>query len=295
MKIVLAIDPAQPHAGYRDALLTAGALPEEVEIVQPGDALPEEFDGLLLSGGSDVEPSRYGETPVNGSVHVDADRDELDFELLSRAERLEAPVFGICRGLQVLNVALGGTLWQDLPAQRPRGVEHSFPSREGHDRAHPAHQIRVSRSAPGMLPLAAALAATGEAFVNSRHHQAVKDLAPGLVALAASPDDLVEAFARESGPFLAAVQWHPENLAGRMDQRALFAEFLAAARRCTLRRAGSGSRSANSEPTEDTQPGYREGMPARDDRNHHETLGNRDAGKAPSPTVRGSDKKPEPT
>ncbi len=235
MKIVLAIDPAQPHAGYRDALIAAGTLPGELEIVQPGDALPEEFDGLLLSGGADVDPARYGETPVNGSVHVDAGRDDLDFELLLRADRLEAPVFGICRGLQVVNVALGGTLWQDLPAQRPRGVEHSFPSREGHDRAHPAHEVRVSSSLTRTLPLGVALAATDGAFVNSRHHQAVKGLAPGLVALAASPDDLVEAFARDAGPFLAAVQWHPENLIERADQKALFVEFLAAARQRAAR------------------------------------------------------------
>ena len=293
MKIVLAIDPGQPHAGYRDALLAAGALPEEVEIVQPGDALPEEFDGLLLSGGGDVDPSRYGEAPVNGSVDVDAERDELDFELLSRARRLEAPVFGICRGLQVLNVALGGTLWQDLPAQRPRGVEHSFPSREGHDRAHPAHEIRVSRGAPRTLPLAAALAATGEAFVNSRHHQAVKDLAPGLVALAASPDDLVEAFAREAGPFLAAVQWHPENLVERPDQQALFAEFLAAARR----RAPTGE--SGPLPRAPNLPQSR--IPAAPTARRYATtattetpFGNRDAGESSSPAVRGSDKKPEP-
>ena len=262
MKIILAIDPRQPHAGYRDALLAAGALPGEVEIVQPGDALPEEFDGLLLSGGADVDPSRYGEGPVNASVQTDVERDGLDLELLSRAVRLGAPVFGICRGLQLLNVAFGGTLWQDLPAQRPRGIEHSFPSREGHDRAHPAHEIRILRSAPRTLSLAAALAATDGLFVNSRHHQAVKDLAPGLVALAASPDDLVEAFARESGPFLAAVQWHPENLVDRTDQKALFVEFLAAAR--------------------------------RNDHHDETPLGARDDGEASSPNVRGSDKEPEP-
>lgn len=269
MKILLAIDPGQPHASYRGALLTAGALPEEVEIVQPGDALPEEFDGLLLSGGADVDPSRYGEVPVNGSVRVDVDRDGLDFELFSRAERHEAPVFGICRGLQVLNVALGGTLWQDLPSQRPRGVEHSFPSGEGHDRAHPAHEIRLSRSATGTLPLEAALAAAGEVFVNSRHHQAVKDLAPGLVPLAASPDDLVEAFAREAGPFLAAVQWHPENLVGRADQKALFAEFLAVARVRASRRAKDPQRlSTSPESTADARPGRPDGGPVPDDRHH---------------------------
>jgi putative glutamine amidotransferase len=293
MKIVLAIDPAQPHAGYREALLAAGALPEEVQIIQPGDALPEEFDGLLLSGGNDVDPSRYGEAPVNGSVWIDAERDGLDFELLSRAERLEAPVFGICRGLQVLNVALGGTLWQDLPAQRPRGVEHSFPSREGHDRAHPAHEIRVLQSAPGTLPLAAALAATGEAFVNSRHHQAVKDLAPGLVALAASPDDLVEAFAREAGPFLAAVQWHPENLVQKAGQKALFTEFLAVARRHASRRANPRPPSTSPEPTANAHPGRPDGAPVRDNRHDETPFGDRDAGENSSPGARDSDEKPE--
>jgi len=265
MKIVLAIDPGQPHAGYRGALLAAGALPDEVEIVQPGDALPGKFDGLLLSGGSDVDPSRYGEAPVNGSVQVDAGRDALDFELLARAVHLEAPVFGICRGLQVVNVAFGGTLWQDLPAQRARGVEHSFPSRD-HDRAHPAHVVRVSRDLPGALPLGVVLAAADGVFVNSRHHQAVKDLAPGLVALAASPDGLVEAFAREGGPYLAAVQWHPENLVDRPDQKALFVEFLAASRR----------------------------RATRNDHHDEPPFGTLDAGESFSTPVLGSDEKPEP-
>lgn len=267
MKIILAIDSRQPHASYRGALLAAGALPEEVEIVQPGDALPEEFDGLLLSGGADVEPSRYGEAPVNVSVSTFEERDELDFELVSRAERLEAPVFGICRGLQVLNVALGGTLWQDLPTQRSRGVEHSCSTREGYEPGHLAHEIRVSPGARAALPLAAALAATNGQRVNSRHHQAVKDLAPGLVALAAAPDDLVEAFARQAGPFLAAVQWHPENLVDRADQKALFVEFLAAARRYA----------------------------ARDDHPDHVPPAARVHGEPSSPGVRGFDKEPEPS
>jgi putative glutamine amidotransferase len=266
MKILLAIDPHQPHAAYRDALLTAGALPGEVEIVQPGGVLPEEFDGLLLSGGADVDPSRYGEAAVNGTVRTSVERDGLDFELFSRAERLGVPVFGICRGLQVLNVALGGTLWQDLPAERPGGVEHSFSTRDGHDPAHPAHEIRATRIPPRALPLSVELAATDGLCVNSRHHQAVKELAPGLVALAASPDGLVEAFARETGPFLAAVQWHPENLIARADQKALFEAFLAAVR----------PRAARAQ-------------------SHHETpLGTMDTGEPSSPGVHGSDKKPEP-
>jgi putative glutamine amidotransferase len=230
VKIVLAIDPGQPVTAYREALLAAGALPAEVEIVQPGDPLPSEFDGLLLSGGIDVDPARYGEARWNDSVETSAGRDEIDFELLARAGRIGAAVFGVCRGLQVVNVALGGTLWQDLPTQRPRGVPHSFPRKAGHDPAFPAHTVRRTLDAVPGLPFAEALGAADGVRVNSRHHQAVKDLAPGLVPLVASPDDLVEAFAREAGPFLAAVQWHPENLVHRADQMALFREFLGAAR-----------------------------------------------------------------
>ena len=230
MKIVLSIDPAQPLAAYRDALLAAGAREEEILVVQPGDALPATFDGLLVSGGADVDPERYGETRVNDTVTPRPERDALDFSLVERAAGLGAAVFGICRGLQVLNVALGGTLWQDLPSQRERGVSHAFSTRDGHDPAHLAHVVRVRRGVPSGLPLAAEIAALDGEPVNSRHHQAVKDLAPGLVSLAASPDDLLEAFARAEGPFLAAVQWHPENLIERPAQKALFAAFLEAAR-----------------------------------------------------------------
>ena len=124
MKIIIASDAKQPNEIYRGALLAAGALPEEVVVVCPGDADPGAFDGLLLAGGRDVDPARYGETPETPSLELHPERDTLDFALFAAAEKLGAPVFGICRGLQVVNVALGGTLWQDLPAQRPRGLAH---------------------------------------------------------------------------------------------------------------------------------------------------------------------------
>jgi putative glutamine amidotransferase len=267
MKILLAIDPAQPIAAYRDALLAGGALPEEAEVVQPGDPLPAEFDGLLLSGGVDVDPARYGETAVNGSVETNTGRDDLDFELLRRARAIGAAVFGICRGLQVVNVAFGGTLWQDLPVQRPRGVEHSWPRHEGNHPAHPAHVVRVARGVEPTLPLASALAATDGMHVNSRHHQAVKDLATVLVPLAASPDDLVEAFAHETAPFLAAVQWHPENLVDRPEQRALFADFLGAARRRAERTRTTASSATIPEPAVGSSPAPSEGAGGRSEGN----------------------------
>jgi putative glutamine amidotransferase len=290
MKIVLAIDPAQPVAVYRDALLAAGALPEEVEIVQPGDPLPAEFDGLLLSGGGDVDPACYGEDVVNETVETNAERDEIDFELLRRARRIGAAVFGICRGLQVVNVALGGTLWQDLPTQRAREVEHSWPRRNGNHPAHPAHVVHVARRVPGSLPLAAALAAADGSHVNSRHHQAVKDLAPGLVPLAASPDDLVEAFAHGDAPFLAAVQWHPENLVDRPDQLALFVEFLGAARG---REAGSAVK--NPEPDVASSPARTEGAGARGDGNETTLPESDSQGALAVPSVRRAGRGLEPS
>ncbi|HEX7615217.1 MAG TPA: gamma-glutamyl-gamma-aminobutyrate hydrolase family protein [Thermoanaerobaculia bacterium] len=224
MKIVIASDAKQPNETYRGALLAAGALPEEVVVVVPGDADPGAFDGLLLAGGGDVNPARYGETPQTPALGLHPERDSLDFALFSAAEKLEAPVFGICRGLQVVNVALGGSLWQDLPTQRLRGVAHDADSEPPI-----AHLVRA-RPAGSRSQFAAAIAALEGMPVNSRHHQGVKDLAPGLLALAASPDDLVEAFERREGAFLACVQWHPENLVAERKEKALFEAFLDACR-----------------------------------------------------------------
>jgi putative glutamine amidotransferase len=236
MKIVIASDAKQPNATYRGALLAAGALPEEVVVVTPGDPDPGAFDGLLLAGGADVVPTLYGEAPGTPTLELHPERDALDFALFSAAEKLGAPVFGICRGLQALNVALGGTLWQDLPSQRARGVSHETDVNPHARKDHPAHVVRA-RPAPSLSRFAAAVVALEGTSVNSRHHQGVKDLAPGLVPLAASPDDLIEAFERPGGGFLAAVQWHPENLVAERKQKALFEAFLDA---CRARASASG-------------------------------------------------------
>ncbi|HEV8268091.1 MAG TPA: gamma-glutamyl-gamma-aminobutyrate hydrolase family protein, partial [Thermoanaerobaculia bacterium] len=234
MKIVVSTDRDQPNDRYKGALLCAGAMPEEVVLVMPGDPLPEAFDGLLVAGGADVDPSRYGEAPSTDTLDLDPSRDTLDFALFSRAEAGDTPVFGICRGLQMLNVALGGTLWQDLPGERERGTRHAYDRSAGWDPAHPAHSVRprVTLSSP----LARLFSGAAEEIVNSRHHQAIKDLAQPLVPLAASPDDLVEAFERKDGPFFLGVQWHPEDLVARPFQKALFRSFLDACRERALRR-----------------------------------------------------------
>ncbi|HEY3348990.1 MAG TPA: gamma-glutamyl-gamma-aminobutyrate hydrolase family protein [Thermoanaerobaculia bacterium] len=226
MKILLASDEHQPNEAYRGALLAAGALPGEIVLALPGPPLPEAFDGLLLAGGPDVDPARYGESRAAATLEVRASRDAHDFAAFAAAEAEGAPVFGICRGLQVVNVALGGTLWQDLPSQRGRGVAHDTDA-AGRGRDFRAHAVRP-RAGGEPSPFAAALAQTTD--VNSRHHQAVKDLASPLAALAASPDDLVEAVERPGGAWLAAVQWHPEDLVADPRQRALFQLFLHACR-----------------------------------------------------------------
>jgi putative glutamine amidotransferase len=227
MKIVVASDAHQPNEAYRGALLAAGALPEEVVLLFPGEILPRAFDGLMLAGGPDVDPVRYGETPVTPTLAVRPERDAHDFAAFAAAEAQGAPVFGICRGLQVVNVALGGTLWQDLPSQRDRGLAHDADA-AGHGRSFRAHAVhpRAGRASPfaGAVAVAAAL------DVNSRHHQAVKDLAAPLAAVAASPDDVVEAVERHGSSWLAAVQWHPEDLVADPHQKALFCLFLEACR-----------------------------------------------------------------
>lgn len=238
MKVVISTDEEQPNAAYRGALLCAGALPEEVVVATPSGERPPDLDGLLLAGGADVHPALYGETPDSPTLELREERDALDLDLLSLSERLGAPVFGICRGLQLLNVALGGTLWQDLPSQRDRGIAHAFHRDRGFAPTHPAHLV-TTRPASPVSSFGKLFAASRELAVNSRHHQAVKDLAPSLVPLAASPDDLVEALERE-GRFFGAVQWHPEDLVADPFQKALFRAFLAACRAFARERGRAG-------------------------------------------------------
>ncbi|MBL8113172.1 MAG: gamma-glutamyl-gamma-aminobutyrate hydrolase family protein [Acidobacteria bacterium] len=234
MKILLAIDDRQPRDRYRNALLVAGALPEEVHVILPGEPIPTAFDGLLLSGGADVEPSRYGEDARVPSLELYPARDALDFALVAKAAEKSVPVFGICRGLQVLNVVSGGTLYQDLPLERPSSVQHEFDRREGWPPGYLAHTVAP---VDATTELGRFFHASGEQLVNSRHHQGVKALGAGLVPLAAAPDGLVEAFERPGDTFWAAVQWHPEDLLARPFQKALVQRFLSA---CREHARGSG-------------------------------------------------------
>jgi putative glutamine amidotransferase len=192
------------------------------------DDYAELLDGLVLEGGSDMWPGSYGEEPLRPEWNGDRVRDEYEIALLRAFVARGKPVLGICRGLQVLNVAFGGTLYQDLALQAPGPLFHR--SAQLYDRNH--HQIAIE---PGTR-LAQLYPAQASPTVNSVHHQGIKDLAPDFAVEARCPDDgSIEAVRRRGETFVAAVQWHPEfhigmEQAGLIDDAPLLADFRAACR-----------------------------------------------------------------
>ncbi len=208
---------------YVQAVQQAGGMPV---MVPPGDVeagleLLERSGGLLLTGGADVAPSFYGAAPHAKLGRTEPERDELEIRLLKAALDGGQPVFGICRGLQVINVGLGGTLYQDLPSEHPSPVDHNTRPRTGPPVL--AHTVTVEAGTR-----LASLVGAGELGVNSFHHQAVKDAAPGVRVTAVSPDGLVEGFETSDGRLLA-VQCHPEELTHLEWARRLFGAFVEAA------------------------------------------------------------------
>jgi putative glutamine amidotransferase len=184
------------------------------------------LDGLVLEGGSDVWPGSYGEAPLHERWNGDRIRDTYEAALLRAFEAEGKPVFGVCRGLQMMNVAFGGTLLQDISTQRPQSLVHR--DAQLYDRNfHEVEFVAGSR-------LAGLLGGRMRGTVNSVHHQGVKDLASGFVVEATSPDDgIIEAIRRTSGSFMEAVQWHPEfhrDDWGTLDDTPILNDFLEAAR-----------------------------------------------------------------
>ena len=209
------------HAGGVPAMLPLTAEPAVL------DQLVATFDGFLFTGGHDVDPALYGEAPA-GTGETCPARDALEQGLLARAIAADKPVFGICRGIQLLNVALGGTLWQDLPTQRA-AAQPAAPALEHHMSGPPysraAHEVEVLPDTP-----LAALVGAGTLPVNSYHHQGVRRLAPALAPMAVAPDGLIEAVWLLGARFCWAVQWHPEFMpVDDPPSAALFRAFVAAA------------------------------------------------------------------
>lgn len=237
---VLSTSREEKSRTYVEALSAVGvpsnqlrvAVADGSDAANAAEAAGHALDGaaaLVLCGGEDIEPWRFGEQPWNDSLHTNPNRDAFEFALLEAAAERQIPTFGVCRGLQVLNVHFGGSLWQDLPTQRPSEVAHNVTTPLS-ARAHALATESVEH------PFAALLAESlgREPEVNSRHHQAVKVLGRHLQVTSRSPDGLVESFVRPlaTGWWLAAVQWHPENLISTSPgQRALWQAFVDQARR----------------------------------------------------------------
>jgi putative glutamine amidotransferase len=195
------------NAAYVRAVLRAGGVPLLLSPLM-GTALVgralDGVDGLLLTGGEDMDPAWYGSEPSPLLDPPSRDRDLFELALFAVARQQEMPILGICRGIQLINVAMGGTLFQDLPTERPGPVEHRAPG----PRDRRSHAVRL-------LPGSRAARALGaEALrVNSSHHQGIRTLGSGLVASGWTEDELVEAVeSPAAAPWLLAVQWHPEEM-----------------------------------------------------------------------------------
>jgi putative glutamine amidotransferase len=198
------------HPFYIESVLAGGGAPVQIPLGLDQAALRTVFDrvdALILSGGGDVDPALYDE-PVNGSRGIDRERDEIELALIRWALQEAKPLLAICRGIQVLNVALGGSLYQDIASDVPGAMRHDYFDSQGFARDHLAHEVDLT---PGCR--LARLLGVDRVPVNSLHHQGLKTLAADLVAVGHAPDGLVEAVEITGHPFAVGVQWHPEALA----------------------------------------------------------------------------------
>jgi putative glutamine amidotransferase len=201
------------NSAYVRSLVAVGLVPlvsSSLLYPERAPALLDRVDGLLLTGGEDVDRACYHTAPHSKLGKTDAARDAVELALIAGARARQLPLLGICRGIQILNVAFGGTLFQDLASEHPTAVDHADEARR--------HGVRLAPQS-----LAHRTVRALQASVNSRHHQAVRRLAPGLVATAWAEDGVVEAVeaANGSAPWMLAVQWHPED----DTERALFQGF----------------------------------------------------------------------
>ena len=228
---VIAITPCSKQHDYEEAVRRAGG---EVRILDYARDSPAEVvghvDGILLPGGDDVLPSLYGAEAHPTFEPAETGRDAYELELVRRAADADVPLFAICRGIQVLNVARGGTLVQDIPSEFPDAMSHAV-----RDTPHTiAHDIWVSEGTLLHNLLRDRIEADA-CPVNSRHHQSVRNVGTGLVVSATAPDGVIEAVEDPSKRFCLGVQWHPENFYRTGEFRALFEGFIAAAQKKSKR------------------------------------------------------------
>ncbi len=216
---------------YVEAVKAAGGIPVLIPPTLSDEdllALFARIDGLILPGGGDVDPKLYQENGVGLSRRIDANRDRTEMLLTRTAVAQNKPLLAICRGIQVMNVALGGTLWEDLDTQRFDGLHHDFHG--VHPRTYLAHPVQIDPNSH----LAQSMG-TIHPDVNSLHHQGVRDVAPEVVTTATAPDGLVEAIEVPGHPFAIGVQWHPEMLVfNDPHMLALFEGLVAASKRLAV-------------------------------------------------------------
>jgi putative glutamine amidotransferase len=228
---VIAIAPCSKLPDYEESVRRAGGEPRVLDYAADSPAaVVKGVGGLLIAGGNDVRPSLYGESAHPTFEAAEAGRDEYEIELVRRAREADLPVFAICRGVQLLNVAHGGTLIQDIPSQLTGTLEHELavPPHQPFDLA---HEIWVESDSRLAAVLRERLEGRDSLEVNSRHHQALKALGEGLVTTATAPDGVIEAVEDPNRCFWLGVQWHPENFWRTGEFRALFDAFVTAATR----------------------------------------------------------------
>jgi len=223
---LIAIGQNRKMEDYLESVRRAGG--EPVEVVVGGESPAQilaRVDGLMLTGGGDVDPKLYGEKPHDTFEAAETGRDEFEIALAKAAVAKGIPMLAICRGMQVLNVAMGGTLYQDIPSQITGALHHAVPQ----PRAGSAHEVWISKGTRLSALLKDHMEDGETCHVNSRHHQSVKDIAKGFEVTANSPDGVIEAMEKPDAPYCVAVQWHPENFWRTGEFRELFEGLVQAA------------------------------------------------------------------
>jgi putative glutamine amidotransferase len=223
---LIAIAQNRRMSDYVESVRRAGG--EPIEVGADGEA-PEHIlarvDGVLLTGGGDVDPDLYGEARHETFDAAESGRDGFEIALTKAAIAAGIPYFAICRGMQLLNVAMGGTLIQDIPTQVPGAMQHAVPEPQFAI----AHEVWVAKGSRLSALLADHMEDGETCHVNSRHHQSVQRVAHGFEVTATSPDGVVEAMEKPGDGFCIAVQWHPENFWRTGEFRSLFEGFVQAA------------------------------------------------------------------
>jgi putative glutamine amidotransferase len=226
MKPVIGITRCSALDDYVSSVEQSGGRPRILEVGESPKRVLDEIQGLLLTGGGDVDPAFYGEDRDPSIEDAEPGRDEFEIDLARRAMAANVPLLAICRGAQVLNVAAGGSLVQDIPSAVTSDLPHTIvrPKNEI------AHDVSIASGSRLARALGAAVSSAHTCRVNSRHHQSVARVGRDLTPSATAPDGVVEAVEAASADFCIGVQWHPENFWRTGEFKSLFDSFVEAAR-----------------------------------------------------------------